>query len=147
MRQANESLIQEKLDSILRCLARIRKWTPSDLTALESDIDAQDIIAVNLERAVQASVDVAAHIIAYTPLPAAPTMADSFLTLSKAGLLSERIATRMRKSVGLRNILVHEYRRLDWSVIWAVTQTRLGDFEEFVSEIHGALSRGLNQES
>lgn len=38
----NLTLIQEKSDTILRCLQRIRKKTPSTFELLEDDIDAHE---------------------------------------------------------------------------------------------------------
>jgi len=44
---------------------------------LAEDYDLQDIICLNLERAVQGCVDLAAHVIADADLPAPTTMAIS----------------------------------------------------------------------
>ncbi len=81
MAQVNLQLLKEKTDTVVRCLERVRLKSPPNLELLNSDIDAQDIIILNLERAIQAAVDIASHMIAYTPLPPAATMAESFQCL------------------------------------------------------------------
>ncbi len=128
----------EKLDSMVRCLERVREKTPTSLAELTADLDRQDIIMFNLERAIQASVDIASHIIAYTSLPAPITMADSFEKLAHAKIITKETAEKMKKAVGLRNILVHEYQKIDWSIIWAVITTHMMDFHSFVAEIQSA---------
>ena len=59
----DKQLIHEKLESLRKCVARIQNKCPKIREKLHSDPDLQDIISVNLIRAVQISVDIAAHII------------------------------------------------------------------------------------
>ena len=135
MEKVNQRLLLEKSDVVTRCLNRVKSKTPATKKELLADIDAQDIITLNLERAIQASVDIAAHIIAYTPLGTAPTMADSFLLLAKANIIDDDIAIRMQKAVGLRNLLVHEYQLINWDIVWSVLQYRIKDPMEFVQQV------------
>jgi hypothetical protein len=55
-------IIERKLDSLQRYLARVRDKTPADVATLESDLDLQDVLVLNLSRAVQICVDIAVHI-------------------------------------------------------------------------------------
>lgn len=135
MDQINQNLIFEKIDTIARCIQRVKDKKPSTLDELTQDIDRQDIISLNLERAVQAAVDIAAHVIAYTKLPASPSMALSFEVLEKGGWLDTKLAERMRKAVGLRNILVHQYQTVDWKIIWSVLEQHLDDFLDYCQVI------------
>lgn len=48
----DHDVIARKLDSLSRCVIRIESKRPADARELVSDIDLQDIISVNLERAV-----------------------------------------------------------------------------------------------
>jgi uncharacterized protein YutE (UPF0331/DUF86 family) len=41
----------------------------------------------------------------------------------------------MRRSVGFRNLAVHEYASLDWDVVFAVITGRLGDFEDYAAAV------------
>ena len=49
----DETVILSKLDSLGRSVSRIHSKTPESATALIDDYDRQDIISINLERAVQ----------------------------------------------------------------------------------------------
>lgn len=137
----NKALIIEKLDTTVRCLERVRDKTPASLQELSLDVDRQDIIILNLERAIQSCVDVATHIVSYTPLSVPNTMAESFEMLAKAKIISAGNAIRMKKAVGLRNILVHEYQKIDWSILWAVITTHISDFQDFIREIQDYISQ------
>lgn len=87
LRQVNSQLLAEKADVVIRCLDRIKVKCPPTLKELEASLDAQDILTLNLERAIQACVDIASHVIAYTALPTPQTMAESFICLHQAGLI------------------------------------------------------------
>ena len=127
-------VIKAKLVSLQRCMERIRQKAPATAQQLEEDFDLQDIIILNLQRAVQISTDIATNILADSP--AVPSsMAEAFLLLHRQGALSENVARRLAKSVGLRNIAVHEYTSLDWNVVYAVAHTHIEDFAEFGREI------------
>ncbi len=104
MEQVNRQLLQEKSDTVLRCLSRIKSKTLQTLELFIADIDTQDIVVLNLERASQACVDMASHTISYTQLPPAPTMADAFTTLKVSGIISNDLCSRMIKATGLRNL-------------------------------------------
>lgn len=127
-------VIKTKLVSLQRCMERIRQKTPANAQQLAEDFDLQDILILNLQRAVQISIDIATSILADSP--AVPsTMAEAFLLLHRQGVLSEAVARKLAKSVGLRNIAVHEYTSLDWDVVYAVAHTHIEDFAEFGREI------------
>ena len=50
-------IVAEKLESLGRCLARIEQKCPASASLLAADPDAQDIVVLNLSRAVQLCVD------------------------------------------------------------------------------------------
>ena len=127
----DKKVIGEKLISLNRCLERIKLHTPTTVEALQNDFDAQDIISLNIQRAVQISVDIAAHILAEQLHEQTPTMAETFLTLSKYGILESQLASRLAKAVGFRNIAVHEYNTLDMDILYSIITKEIGCFYEF----------------
>ena len=54
----DSDVVTAKLESLRRCIERVRTRTPASVEELSTDHDAQDIICLNLERAVQACVDI-----------------------------------------------------------------------------------------
>ena len=135
---ADRDVLDAKVQSIGRCLERIEEWKPASAEELERDYDAQDIISVNLQRAVQLSVDLATHFLTARAWPAPETMADAFASLERHGVLDGDLADRLRRAVGFRNISVHEYDEVDWQLVYRLVSERLGDFRSFVSRISEA---------
>jgi uncharacterized protein YutE (UPF0331/DUF86 family) len=131
----DRDVINSKIEALRRCIQRIRDKTPESSDLLVDDLDLQDIICINLERAVQVCVDLAAHLIAESDLPAPRTMAESFDHLRRLKFISDRLAARMKKAVGFRNIAVHAYQDINWIIVYSIITTRLNDFVEYASAI------------
>lgn len=58
-------------------------------------------------------------------------MAETFLALSKYGVLDSQLASRLAKTVGFRNIAVHEYNTLDMNILYSIITKEIGLFYEF----------------
>ena len=136
----DKDVILKKLESLSRCIDRIESKNPHSLDILEEDLDLQDVIVLNLERAVQMCVDIGMHVLSSSKLPLPDTMGDTFAVLSKEGIISELISERMIKSVGFRNIAVHVYQSIDWMIVDKIINAHLGDFRQFTKEIYATLS-------
>jgi len=122
-------------------VTRIRSRLPPTPEELEADYDLQDIVSVNLERAVQVSVDLALHILSDGEGGAPSTMAGSFEALHRSGLLDTQLADRLRAAVGFRNISVHAYGKLDWRLVHRIATERVDDFVEFARVVERLKSR------
>jgi len=127
----NPDLIRTKLESLARCLDRIRTKLPKTKELFVEDWDAQDVVMKNLERAVQVCVDVANHWLADEVGPPPASMAMTFVFLARKGLLTTELAERMAKTVGLRNLAVYEYENLDYGRIYETLSTGLGVFDDY----------------
>ena len=96
----DRDIVTAKLESLRRCVERVRARTPKSVEALSASHDAQDIICLNLERAVQACVDIAAHIVSDSECAVPDTMAGTFDALERQGIVSQELAGRMRARSG-----------------------------------------------
>ncbi len=136
-------IILDKLTSLKRCVERVELKTPKSCDELTDNLDLQDIISLNLQRAVQICVDIAAHINADLDVRPPATMADAFDNLNKKGILDSELCEQMKKSIGYRNIAVHEYSTIDWKIVFQISTNRLKDFREFAKNIYLYANRNL----
>ena len=127
----DKDLIRQKVGNIQNCLNSIRKYTDNlNPTSLE-DLKTQDAVVINLERAIQASVDIAAHIISEKQLGTPNSMKDSFMTLYRNDIINQELSLRLIKMIGFRNIAVHAYDDLNISILEKILSHHLVDFEDF----------------
>lgn len=131
----DREVIEQKLDSLQRCLRRIRDKCPADAKTLERDPDLQDIITLNLTRAIQLCVDIGAHRIAGMDIPPPDTMGFTFDALAQAGVIPANLAAQLKKAVGFRNVAVHNYTNIDWIIVHTIARHHLRDFTEFAKAI------------
>lgn len=136
-----KEVVQLKLTSLLRCVQRVQDKVPASSKELAADYDLQDIVVLNIQRAIQISVDIATHLLADTTSTPG-TMAEAFLLLHREGILTESTAQKMTRSVGLRNIAVHEYTDPDWGIVHSVAGEHMDDFRDFGNEILDFLNKG-----
>jgi uncharacterized protein YutE (UPF0331/DUF86 family) len=138
----DKAIIDEKLESLRRCVHRIEEKRPASVDILKSDPDLQDIISVNLTRAVQVAVDIATHILANSDEPAPESMGQTFRQLAEGGMIPNEIAARMIAAVGFRNVAVHSYREIDWNIVHTICHDQLDDFRAFARHVSALPRRG-----
>jgi uncharacterized protein YutE (UPF0331/DUF86 family) len=131
----DKDVVLNKLESLRHCLQRVQNKTPASVDLLVEDYDLQDIIVLNLERAIQTCVDIGLHIISDLDVPVPETMSQTFDSLRKAGCLDAAIAGRMAKAVGFRNTAVHAYQEIDWNIVYCIITEHLDDFRSFSRQI------------
>jgi len=131
----DQVILVQKLESLRRCIQRVEEKTPSNVAKLIQDPDTQDILVLNLTRAVQLCVDIGSHVISESAVSAPSTMGDVFLALEKLGVITTATCESMQKAVGFRNVAVHNYDVINWEIVFAICQKFLVDFRRFAKEI------------
>ena len=92
----DRDVVLAKVATIRKCLDRIRDVTDLDPGKLE-DIDRQDIFVLNLQRAVQACIDLASHAVAAEALGLPEKVRDNFSILREKGVVDPELASKMEK--------------------------------------------------
>ena len=131
-----DDVVVQKLASIDRCLASIRRYVADDLERLH-DAMVLDAVVLNLQRACEQAIDAACREVSRRGLGVPTDSAEAFTILVREALLSSNVADRMRRMVGFRNIAVHEYRKLDPAIVRTVVEHRPSDFESLCRELLG----------
>jgi len=130
----DRDIMISKTGSIQRCLKRIKEITSLDPASIE-DQDKQDIFILNLQRAIQACIDLAAHVVASEGLGVPDTVRENFELLKKKGIITADMASRMGKMTGFRNIAIHDYQAIDLKILKSILAKNLRDVEGFYVEV------------
>ena len=134
-------VINQKLENLRNCISRIETKMPANSEALNTDFDIQDIISLNIERAVQVSLDIAAHIGADFDDIREFSAASTFLDLARHQVISEDLGRRLARTAGFRNLLVHRYASIDWSRVFVFITKDLDVFRDFAREVDSFSAR------
>ena len=128
-------VVLNKIQTIEKCLKRIREEYIGFEDSFEENYTKQDSVILNLERASQASIDIATHIVKTNNLGLPNTSRELFSMLLDADIISEDTCKQMQGMVGFRNIAVHDYQNLNIEIVVAIVKKHLGDFEGFEREV------------
>ena len=131
---SNLEVIIEKTNHIQNCLKRIEDTLQGDLRRLDH-LDAQDIVILNLQRAIQLVMDMGAHIVSTENLGIPINLKDVFVILEKNNILEHNLGNKMQKMVGFRNIAVHDYQAINPDILKSILVNHLKDLEDFYTII------------
>ena len=131
----DKEVLETKLEALIRCVHRIKDQNISTLEELENNLDKQEIIILNLQRAVQICVDIGNHILLDYKTPTPSTLAETFKYLAQNNLITKDNAEELSHAVGFRNIAVHQYEDIDCKIIFSIITSHLDDFKTFAAAI------------
>ena len=139
-------VLLNKVAIIERCLARIEAEYRGHEDELETNYTRQDSIILNLQRACEASIDAAMHLVRVRKLGVPQESREAFDMLCEAKIIEDALRDRLKAMVGFRNVAVHDYRKLNLEVVRNILETHLDNFREFgetVLKAEGTLNSEL----
>lgn len=110
-------------------LHKLRAFRDVAETEFVAEPALHDLAERYLHLAFEACLDLANHWIADRGLQTPDTNRDTFTVLERAGELPPELAERLRGWAGFRNILVHEYLRIDHAIAHRAIRDELVDLE------------------
>lgn len=125
-----DDVLLNKAVIIERCLRRVDEEYAGDPARLRN-FTHQDAVVLNLQRACQAAIDIAMHVLRSEHIGVPQSSANAFDLLVEAGRIEDDLARKLRGMVGFRNIAVHEYQRLDLDILEHIVLHSRGDLVEF----------------
>ncbi len=128
-------VVLNKIQTIERCLRRIREEYAGEKDNFRKNYTKQDSVILNLERASQASIDIATHIVKARNLGLPKSSRELFEMLADADIISDSSCKQMQGMVGFRNIAVHDYQNLNIDIVIAIVEKHLEDFEVYIKDI------------
>ncbi len=128
-------VVLAKVATMERCRVRIAEIRSPARQPHLSPIDLEDLLAVNLQRAAQAAIDLAMHVVSSEGYGVPADLAEGFTLLAKHGLIDDDLAGRLRRMVGFRNVAVHQYQTLDLGIMHAIAEKHLDDLHVFAARV------------
>ncbi|WFA08592.1 DUF86 domain-containing protein [Tissierella sp. Yu-01] len=128
----NVIVIKQRLKQLANSLRKIEKYRAFTLDEFIQDEVAQDVVEYNLFIAINMMIDIATHIVVDNNMGNPDTLGDAFTVLNKENYLGDGETIIYKNMVGLRNILAHEYLKIDKEIIFSILQNNLVDFKKFI---------------
>ena len=129
MPTAPDDVALNKAAIIERCIRRIREEYAADPTL--NSYTHTDALTLNIERACQAAIDLAMHLVAEGRLGMPKNSGDAFTLIRKAGIIPQALEKHLRAMTGFRNVAIHEYRELDKAILHVIARDGWKDLVQF----------------
>lgn len=132
---SNFKIIENKISSIKKYLKILQRYKKYSKEKIENNLDLKGAVERYLYLAVQSSIDLAEAIIAHKDFRKPTTMSEAFYILSEERLIPDGLTKKLIKMVGFRNIIVHDYEKIDYAIVYDVLQNKLKDIENFSKNV------------
>ncbi|QCH26529.1 type VII toxin-antitoxin system HepT family RNase toxin [Clostridium tyrobutyricum] len=127
-------VVLNKISVIERCIKRIKEEYDNNPENLKN-YTKQDSIILNIQRACEASIDLAMHIISERKFGIPQNSRDAFEILFNNKIIDENVMRELKSMVGFRNIAVHDYQTVNLDIVKAVIENHIDDLKKFSSSI------------
>jgi len=132
-----DDVIINKCESIKRCIKRIEEDYDEEF---ETNLTKQDAVILNIQRAIQQSIDLGAYIIKQRKLTPPKTSKEIFEILEKEKIIDKNLSENLQKMVGFRNLAIHEYTKLRLDILEYIIKNRIWDLYEFQKVINESIN-------
>ncbi|ADL69890.1 type VII toxin-antitoxin system HepT family RNase toxin [Thermoanaerobacterium thermosaccharolyticum] len=123
-------VVINKAEIIERCIKRIKEEYEGNPMNLKN-YTKQDSILLNIQRACEACIDLAMHVVAEKSFGIPQNSRDAFELLRKNSVIDDALEKKLKSMVGFRNIAVHNYQLIDLKVVQDLIENGLNDLIVF----------------
>ena len=133
----DRELVAKRLAQIETCVHDLRTLARPE--EIRRDVREERFVEHTLQIAIQAALDVAAHIVADELLGEPRTNRELFDLMERHGWIPANLATELRRMAGFRNVLVHGYGDVDLGIVEEIVRHHVDDLLRFVEVVRGKL--------
>lgn len=127
----DEALILRKLSELDEYCRQVQQFETITVDRYAGDWKIQRIIERTLQMMIETCVDVAGHIVSDQGFRIPKSYADAFTVLNENGILDDRLHLSLKKMAQFRNIVVHQYDKIDSAIVVGILQKNLKDFAAY----------------
>ena len=128
----NLSVIENKISATQKYLKIHERYKGYAEKEIEEDLDIRGAFERYLYLAIQSTIDLAESVISYKDFRKPSTMSEAFYILNEENIITSDLKTKMSKMVGFRNIIAHDYEKIDYKIAFSILQEGLNDIYGFL---------------
>jgi uncharacterized protein YutE (UPF0331/DUF86 family) len=124
-------VIERKIDRLVEYIADLEEQRQISVTDWETNKMLRNHLERTLHKTVENCLDIGKHLIAGLNLRTPEDYKDIMVILTEAGILPQEKLSKYKKIAQFRNVIVHDYERIDPHVILAILRNDLDDLRLF----------------
>jgi uncharacterized protein YutE (UPF0331/DUF86 family) len=127
----DDALLLRKLSELDDYRRQVKEFEALTVDQYARDWKIQRIIERTLQMMIETCVDVAGHIVSDEGFRIPKSYADTFTVLHENGILDDRLYLSLKKMAQFRNIVVHQYDKIDSTIVVGILQKNIKDFAAY----------------
>ena len=131
----NLSVIENKISAARKYLKILERYKKYSKEEIKNNLDIRGAVERYLYLAAQAAIDLAEAVIAYKKFRKPTTMTEAFYILDEEGIIDAKLTEKLVGMVGFRNIVAHDYEKINYDIVYAVLHKGLKDINDFLRKI------------
>lgn len=124
-------LILRKLSELSEYMDQIEEYRSLTVDTYASDWKTQRVVERTLQVMIEVCVDISGHIVSDSGYRVPKTYADSFRVLYENKVINEELCRKMESMAKFRNVVVHQYDKVDVRIVVGILQKHLSDFSDY----------------
>lgn len=128
-------VVESRLKLLHEYRGDLREYEAIKLSDYRTDKKVQRFVERTLQLIIESCIDIASHVVSAEGFREAKDNKDLFVVLNEQGILSTGLLPAMINMCKFRNIVVHDYTRIDPEIVIGVLNRNLNDFDSFSKEI------------
>jgi uncharacterized protein YutE (UPF0331/DUF86 family) len=137
----DKSLVLRKFAELEENLRQIGDYSNISVKEYSEDWKVQRIVERTLQMMIEICVDIASHIVSDAGYRVPKSYADTFRVLHENENISEDLFGKMEKMAKFRNIVIHQYSKVDAEIVVNILKRDLNDFLDFKKAIINLLKK------
>jgi uncharacterized protein YutE (UPF0331/DUF86 family) len=138
----SEAFVLQKLTTLTEYTDRLESIvaTTSD-EEFEKDLDKRYVAERLMQLIVDCMIDINQHFIKEHKLELPDDLRSTFVILGDHDIIPKELAEKLAPVTGLRNILVHQYEKIDLALFLKSMRENLSDFSEYKKHIIASIDK------
>jgi len=131
----DREVVESKLRFLREYLNDLGEYETISLSDYKTSKKDQRFVERTLHLACECCLDIAAHIISRVGLREPSDNKDLFVILFENSIISESTHCALMKMAKFRNIIVHDYARIEPEIVIGILKKDIEDFKQFAQQI------------
>ncbi len=142
----DRGLVLRKLAELEGYQNQLLEFKGMTVKQYRDDWKTQRIVERTLQMMIETCLDMANHLVSDQGYRMPVSYADIFKVLGENKVLEKKLVVRLEKMAKFRNVLVHQYEKIDPEIILGLLKKNLGDFGQFRKAVVGFVQNRQNLE-
>ena len=138
----SKEFVEKKVSLIEEDVKRLKDFGNMTAEEIFLNYEKQATVERLMERIIARAIDINQYLIRQLNKDVIPqNYRQTFLILSDLGIYDEKFGERISKSIGIRNVLIHDYDKIDFKLLYSSISDCISDYIKYCNYIIDFLSR------